>query len=607
MKKIFRTIITVAAFSALLSSCNYLDPLSNGAYTDENFELYPELLRGFTDKIYNDYRGVTFLDKEYMGFSTMTGELMYTSETEAKRVFAEGNGTMTSNPFSDLWANNYGAINYANLFLKENRGYETQYMINADADLALRRSIQGDAYGMRAWMLFGLLRLFAGEDVDGHMAGVPIRTEATEYAEIDNADIVRATIDECCEQILRDCDSAYVYLKDSNKDFPDDPAQTIIVTGSARYTTLDRQAINSLRAQTYLYWASPAWNPDLAQDSDSIKFRYAKAAEYASAVIKYKIEKEGSLVGGFNPLEKVSFANPNTPEIIWSSKVSSGTTSWETNLYPVGFGGSGAMVPTQNLVDCFGSANGYPITDARSKYNPEKPYENRDPRFYSTINYNGAKVVRNTNPTDIMYTFDTREGGPDAPGLTGTGATGYYVKKFIYTGWNPFDAVIEDAQRPLMHYRFTELCLILAEAACHVTSPEDAATFGYSAKQALKWLRSRPTTYDMAGVGSVTDPYLDECASAGGEKFLELVKNEWRIETCFEGQEFYNCRRWATSVDEINVARKKVIITGTDDDLNYQYESISQLNYPSLWQPLPYLDVRRCPNLKQNKGYENWK
>ena len=606
MKNYIKHIMTVAASAVMLASCSFLEPLPNGAYTDENFDQYPELLRGFTDKLYNDYRQMTFYHTWYIGFSAISDEAVYTSETETKRVFSEGKGTMTSNPFDSFWSNNYAAINYANLFLKDNRGYETQYMLNQQADLALRRSIQGDAYGMRAWMLFGLLRLYAGEGVDGKMYGVPILTDPTEYENIDKGEITRATIDECCEQILKDCDSAYVYLKNSNRDFPEDPSQEIIVTGSARYTTMDQQAIDALRAQTYLYWASPAWNPEVDQESEVIKARYEKAAFYAAKTMKFKLDKESTLFGGFDPMNKVMFDNPNSQEIIWCGHTSSGTTTWETNLYPKGFGGSATIVPTQALVDCFPAANGYPISDSRSNYNPNKPYENRDPRFYSTINYDGAEVLRNTTK-EVMYTFNTMAGGPDSPGLQGTSATGYYIKKFLFTGWNPYDAVIQDAPRPLMHYRWTEMCLIFAEAASHVVSPTDDATFGYSAKQALSWLRGRTTTYDMDGLGKIRDPYLDECASAGGQKFLDLVKNEWKVETCFEGQEFYNSRRWATSVDDINVPIQKVVITGTEESKTYSYETVTTLNYPTLWIPLPYLDVRRCPNLIQNKGYDNWK
>ena len=549
---------------------------------------------------------MSFYHNSYIGLSAISREAVYCSPSNARRIFSEGDGTMTSNPFAAIWTNNYAAINYANMFLDGRKGYNTQYMLNQEADLALRRSLQGDAFGLRAWMLFGLLKMFAGEGTDGQMHGVPILTEPSEMEMIDASKIVRASIDDCCRQILEDCDSAVVYLKESNRDFPDDAPQTVIVTGSARYTTLDGVAINALRAQTYLYWASPAWNPDRPQDDPVILERYANAARYASEVMRFKLEKESTFTGGFDPSKKVEWTNPNSQEIVWCSRTSSSTTTWETSLYPIGFGGTALIAPTQELVDCFPDAKGYPITES-TVYDPAHPYKNRDPRFYSTINYDGAEVRRNTNPDDVMYTFNTRTGGQDAPGLTSTSTSGYYLRKFLYNGWNPYDVNIQSAPRPLMLYRWSEMCLIFAEAAANTVSPLDAGTYGYSARQALAWLRSRPTSEDVAGVGSSGDPYLDLCAAAGGKKFLDLVKNEWRIETCFEGQEFYNCRRWATSVDEINGPVTRVLINGDGDDPSYDYETVTTLKFPSLWAPLPYLDVRRCPSLVQNKGYESWR
>lgn len=605
MKTIVKTIATTA-FAMMLGACSFLEPLPNGAYTDENFELYPELLRGFVDKVYRDYFPTNYNTAYYLGVSSISDEAVYSDPKTAKRRYSEGSGDMIYNPFADLWSDSYSSINYLNRFLKDGIGYNTQYMLNQEADKALRKCLQGDAFGLRAWKHFLLLKTFAGEGTDGKMYGVPLMMNPTEYETIDYSSITRASIDECCEAILADCDSANVYLPLSNRDYPYDPPQTIIVTGSARYQRLDQVAVKALKAMLYLYWASPAWNPNLSQDDPVIKERYTNAAKYAAEVMRFKLETESQLAGGFNPDNKIEYNNPNSPEIIWCSKIASEGTGTEKDLYPIGFGGTATIVPTQEAVDRFPAANGYPITDPRSGYNPQKPYENRDPRFYSYINYDGAQVVRNTDPTDIMYTFNTRTGGPDAPGLVETSTTGYYIKKFLYTGWNPFDADIQTAYHPLMLFRWTEMCLILAEAASKVTSPTDESTFGYSAKQALAWLRSRPTTEGVAGLGKNADSYLDECAGDPA-KFEALVKNEWRVETCFEGHEFFNSRRWATDVSQINVPLTRVVITGEGDAPQYSHETVTTLNYPSLWQPIPYLEVRRCPNLVQNKGYESWK
>lgn len=50
-----------------------------------------------------------------------------------------------------------------------------------------------------------------------------------------------------------------------------------------------------------------------------------------------------------------------------------------------GFSAMNFANPTQNTVDRFEMSNGYPITDPNSGYNPQNPFENRDPRFYNDV------------------------------------------------------------------------------------------------------------------------------------------------------------------------------------------------------------------------------
>ena len=69
-------------------------------------------------------------------------------------------------------------------------------------------------------------------------------------------------------------------------------------------------------------------------------------------------------------------------------------------------------------------------------------------------------------------------------------------------------------------------------------SAGDSASFqistGYSAYDVIKAIRER------AGLGEFgEDPYLDECAQSK-EKMRELIRNERRIELCFEGFRFWD-------------------------------------------------------------------
>ena len=125
-RKIYLLVLSVTA--GFMSACTFLDPLPNGSYNDENFELYPELLRGFVDVVYNELLPETYLDNYYIPMSCATDDAIYSSPTAAWRIFSSGSAKMLSNPFDTKWRDNYRAINYLNMFLENDRGYNTRYM-----------------------------------------------------------------------------------------------------------------------------------------------------------------------------------------------------------------------------------------------------------------------------------------------------------------------------------------------------------------------------------------------------------------------------------------------------------------------------------------------
>lgn len=602
MQNTFKVFFLFGLLSLAAVSCDFLDPLPDGSYNEDNYMDYHKIIRGFVDKAYS-LRPGDYFATEFIGLDAGTDNSVYSDLTAAMREFSLGDGKMTSNPFASIWSRDYQGINYCNMFLKDRIGLNTQYLLDPESNRVLARSLHGDAYALRAWFYYDLLKTFGGVATDGNLMGVPIRTEQTDVTDLDYSEITRATFDETVAQILRDCDSAQVYLPYNNRDYPDDPVYSTAISGSARYRTFDQVSIDGLRAMVYLLWASPAFNPegDLS--------RYQEAARYSANVIKHKLEVESTLAGGFNPKEGFSWHNLNSPEVINISTSFLQNATVEEGFYPAGFRGKAKFGASQDLVNAFPGANGYPITDHRSQYDPFDPYKNRDPRLYATIFHNGSKVRRITN-SELMYTFEiSDDAGKDAPDQTSSSPTGYYIKKFIYLGWNPYDSDVIKAYRSVFFMRWEQMCLIFAEAASKAGSPTDE-TYGLSARQALAYLRSRPTTDGEPGVGALADPYLDECASSPA-LFEALVKNEWRITTCFEGMHFYNLRRWTASQDDlsaINVDVHGVRITGNlIDGYVYDYPVIERKNYPSLWVPLPYLEVRRCPDLLQNKGWESWR
>ena len=78
--------------------------------------------------------------------------------------------------------------------------------------------------------------------------------------------------------------------------------------------------------------------------------------------------------------------------------------------------------------------------------------------------------------------------------------------------------------------------LAYAEAANEAWGPKGDNGNGYSAYDVIKAIRKR------AGIGGTSDPYLEQCAG-DRDKMANLIRNERRLELCFEGFRFWDIRR----------------------------------------------------------------
>jgi hypothetical protein len=78
-----------------------------------------------------------------------------------------------------------------------------------------------------------------------------------------------------------------------------------------------------------------------------------------------------------------------------------------------------------------------------------------------------------------------------------------------------------------------------------------------------------------------------------------LIRNERRIELCFEGARFWDLRRWK---EDLTVAAKGVKIDGT----NFTYFTVEPRSYDNSYMhygPIPDREVLKF-NFEQNKGWE---
>lgn len=591
-KLIISGIIAVLFFSCT----DFLDPYPNGDLSKDDIWDYQNMVQGLVGQCY-DNMSRNYDNNEGAYFDCVTDNAVRTSTTDALRRMAVGSLTTGSDPFLTYWDRDYKSINLVNMFLEDRMGYNTRFLIVPRLDSIVRNRLQGEAFALRAYFQWDLLQKFGGKGLDGQMLGFPIITKPVDFTQ--EVNLARNTYDDCVKQILADCDSAYKYLPIAHRDFLVPNINDRAYAGARYWGRMDGITTRAIKAMVYLTWASPRFN--IANDVS----RWDSAAVNAKKVIDFKLNVD-NVTNGFNPVSAVSWFNPNFPGIVWSSRYNTANDAMERIFYPGGFQGNGAIGATQELVDAFPMKNGYPITDSRSLYDPTNPYKDRDPRFYSVIFHNGAKAIR-AGKTEVMYTFENWTGGKDEAGVTSTNSrTNYHIKKMVWMGLNWSDASINRQPHSKFFVRWAHMVLTFAEAANQVVGPTEAGKYGLSAKDAMKYIRSRKT-YDGAN-GYTVDPYLDEVAG-GKVSFNEFVKNERRIETCFEGMRFYDQQRWSTTLAEMNKPVHGVKVTKSEDgnfSYSYNYE-VETRNLKSAYLPVPYQEIIRMSNLVQNEGWDEWK
>lgn len=590
-----KNILSLALGAFALASCvDYLEPYPNGNRTTEDIWKYQDMVQGLVGQNY-DVMPRGYNDNEGVYLDGATDDVVITSTTHALTRFALGSLPTSQDPFRTYWDRDYRSIYLVNLFLKDRRGYNTRFLVDPHLDSLVKNRLQGEAYALRAWFQWDLLQKFGGM-ANGQLLGFPIVLDPLDVKTETN--LKRNTYEECVKQIVADCDSAYKYLPIAHRDFLVKNTNDRAYAGGRYWGRMDGITTRAIKALVYLTWASPRFNP-----SNDVS-RWDLAAQNAKEVIEFKM-KTDAVTNGFNVKKGVNWFDPNYPGIVWASRYNNANDAMERMYYPGGFQGTGSVGATQDLVDAFPMKNGYPITDPRSNYDPANPYADRDPRFYAAIFHNNAKAMR-INTDKVMYTFENWQNAKDEAGPAVNSRTNYHIKKMVFMGLNWSDNSINRQPHSKFFIRWEHMLLTFAEAANQVEGP-DGGKYGMSAKEAMQYLRQKDNA--DGGKGFDKDPYLTEIASKGKAAFNEFIKNERRLETCFEGLRFFDIRRWTTNLTDLNKPVHMAKVTRNSDG-TFQYkldEVVEQRSYSSAFLPIPYDEMLRMSNLVQNDGWEAWK
>ena len=584
-----KKIIPFIIGALMLTGCDDLfSPAIENFQGVENMHNDAEYARGILHNVYSLIPG--YYDNSEYG----TDDAVTNQPSNVYLQMATGAWTSSSYIPQNQWTNSYGAIQYINLFLANVEG--VKWSDDEELNKLFAQRLIGEAYGLRGMFYFYLLRAHAGFGANGELLGVPIFTEPQTVES--NFNQPRASFQACVEQIYNDLSEAerrlpYEY-EDVSGSVPTDFQN--LTTDVGKYNTVmgakARQLYNGIiarafRARTAILAASPLFE-DAANAAT-----WADAANAAAAVIDYKGGISGLASDGveyYSPTIVNTIqdgANPN--EILWRGNKGSGDNDQESQNFPPSLYGNGYMNPSQNLVDAFPMSNGYPISDVTaSGYDANNPYAGRDPRLGKYIFYNGSTI------SEKSITININEGNQDGVNVTENRSTrtGYYMRKRLRMDVNCNPASISKQPHYTPRIRYTEMYLNYAEAANEAWGPKNANGRDYSAYDVIKAIRKR------AGIGGTNDAYLEACA-ASKDKMRELIRNERRLELCFEGFRFWDLRRWKADLNEP--------VYGISWNGNsYQKITVEERSYEDYMYccPIPNSEILKYSNLIQNKGWK---
>lgn len=575
--------IGLMATTMLASCADILDKKPLTEISDNDLWSDPALLKAFVNSRYNQV-GVN-------GAESMQSSIV--DETELTWL----RGCETHN-FARLSPTDLGRMNGA-WWGWDNRSWSTKWTNISNCNIFFERvdnvAFTDETEKTKLVGQVRFIRAFEYWDLIARWGAMPIITKS--FSINDREEIVgqkRNTYKECIDFLVSELDQAAKEL----------PANW----SGDDYGRATSVAALALKSRILLYAASPLMNEDVkilevgytTPEPD----RWQKAAKAATETLDaaqnagyelYNLNGDPSKNYQLIFMDNTA-ANKETLFARMGTSSADGESISSCDQYnnPNGYGGWGGNCPLQELVDAYevvkdGVASKFDWNNPEEKANP---YANRDPRFYATILYDGAKwMTRNVETYfDVDGNGNITGGGKDTKfgnDSWNASPTGYNMKKFMDEGyalnsWN-FCA------RNWIHLRMAELYLNKAEAL-YYTGDEEGA------REALKPVRQR------AGMPAVT---------ATGTDLLEAIKNERRIEFAFEEHRYFDVRRWkeapkyfGSTVHAITIKKypdgKK---TYEVDKLRSDVGGDRKWDDKMYWLPIPKSEMDKNPNLVQNPGY----
>lgn len=573
--KLVKYILSTAALATIVASCSYFEPDLGNTYDQDRVLSDPSFAEGLLLQAY------TYLPTEYDFEEVATDDAVSNDKDNDYLSLATGSWTSNTETMEE-WDDAYEAIGYLNNFLsvvdKIEWSWQSEYR-----DSLFRTRYKGEALALRAYFHFQILMAHGGEDASGTVLGIPYVKSVIDATNEEEWLLARPSYASTVEDLFADLDSAVVLLPYIYEDIKNEDDYNR-VNGEDHENRVSGLIASAIKARVALHAASPAFN------SGEYNTEWATIAAKEAATLIGDMGGVSALSGDLkNPYFYKTNTGRTSDEVIWRSDYESGTYDWESDIYPPSLYGDGRVNPSQNFVDAFPMANGYPVNDlTNSGYSANDPYASRDPRLTEYVLFNGGAMG-----SDTIYTY-VSDSNIDGLGVqTNSTRTGYYLKKIVRPDvtLTPSSPSGQIHIRPLI--RYTEMYLIYAEAAYELWGADaDPNGYGFTPRQIINGIRTR------AGITSET--YINSLSQSA---MSEVIRNERRIELSFEGFRFWDLRRWELDLTEAVDGMKITESNGT-----YSYATLSNVEtraYKEYMQygPIPNDQILRCNVLVQNYGW----
>ena len=328
----------------------------------------------------------------------------------------------------------------------------------------------------------------------------------------------------------------------------------VLLWAASPLNNLKAEVGASKNGDTYKYnvelaaQAADALGEALAQ-VNSGKTPYA-LAEYKYSNIYDHVAKDGSK-SNFSEIFYTTGKNwkqpGSTEAILRGPYIGENSSNWNfTKLWGPKLNGiveHDALIhqPTANYVNYYGMANGLPLDDPESGFDPKHPFKNRDPRFYHDIVFDGFKYINMTiakEEDDYQFKYIQMYTGSNLRSSASQGCrTGYYCQKLVPHQANKYDGMYNwggALQCDLPYMRLADLYLMYAEAGAAVQGANyKSSKLDLTAVDAINVLRNR------VDAGHVADKFV-----ADQKKFMDEVRRERAVELAFEGFRWNDLQRW---------------------------------------------------------------